>query len=162
DVLPAPLGPMMARISPLRMSKETSVSALTPPKDSETFSTDSRTSPAATSLFPGALMPRFPSRYPSPERQGNTASCDYGRIHDRRSPGRGLPGPSTSCLAQRNERRGWPAFAGHDAERQDAYETHSCRGFQSRLGRDSRHVADLDARRDHPLMSVLERHFGRD
>ena len=38
---------MMARISPLRMSKETSRSALTPPNDSETFSSESSTSPAA-------------------------------------------------------------------------------------------------------------------
>ena len=40
EVLPAPFGPMMARISPLRMSNETSVIAFTPPKASETFSTD--------------------------------------------------------------------------------------------------------------------------
>ncbi len=40
EVLPAPFGPMMARISPLRMSKETSLIAFTPPNDSETFSTD--------------------------------------------------------------------------------------------------------------------------
>ena len=33
DVLPAPFGPMMARISPLRMSKETSLTAFTPPND---------------------------------------------------------------------------------------------------------------------------------
>ena len=36
-VLPAPFGPMMARISCSRTSKETSVSALTPPKRSEMF-----------------------------------------------------------------------------------------------------------------------------
>ena len=40
EVLPAPFGPMMARISPLRMSNETSVIAFTPPKDSDTFSTE--------------------------------------------------------------------------------------------------------------------------
>jgi len=45
DVLPAPFGPMMARISPLRMSKDTSVIAFTPPKASDTFSTASSTSP---------------------------------------------------------------------------------------------------------------------
>ncbi len=44
DVLPAPLGPMMARISPFRMSKDTPRMALTPPNDSDTFSTASRTS----------------------------------------------------------------------------------------------------------------------
>jgi hypothetical protein len=57
DVLPAPLGPMMARISPLRMSKDTPVTALTPPKESDTSSTESSTSPAATSCPVGALIP---------------------------------------------------------------------------------------------------------
>src|SRR5436309_11096758 len=59
EVLPAPFGPMMARISPLRMSKETPLIALTPPKASDTFSTASSTSPATTSGPLGALMPRF-------------------------------------------------------------------------------------------------------
>ena len=40
DDLPAPLGPMMARISPLAMSKLMSVSAFTPPNDRLMFSTD--------------------------------------------------------------------------------------------------------------------------
>src|SRR5262245_35254901 len=44
--LPAPLGPMMARISPLRTSKLTSVNAFTPPNASEMLSTESRTSPS--------------------------------------------------------------------------------------------------------------------
>ena len=60
EVLPAPFGPMMARISPLRMSKETSLTAFTPPNDSETFSTDKSTSPTATSGPLGALMPLSP------------------------------------------------------------------------------------------------------
>src|SRR4051812_21068473 len=42
--LPAPFGPMMARISPRAMSKETSVSAFTPPNARLTFSTASRVS----------------------------------------------------------------------------------------------------------------------
>src|SRR5581483_6350242 len=46
---------MMARTSPLRMSNETSRRARTPPNDSDTFSTESSTSPAAMS-DPGALM----------------------------------------------------------------------------------------------------------
>ena len=37
DVLPAPFGPMMARISPFRMSKETPRIAFTPPNESEMF-----------------------------------------------------------------------------------------------------------------------------
>ena len=45
EVLPAPFGPMMARISPLRISNDTPVTALTPPKERETFSTASSTSP---------------------------------------------------------------------------------------------------------------------
>src|SRR5438046_4364417 len=56
EVLPAPFGPMMARISPLRISKETSTSARTPPNDSDTPSTESSTSPAATSRTDGALI----------------------------------------------------------------------------------------------------------
>src|SRR5690349_11877510 len=56
DVLPAPFGPMIARISPLRMSKETLLTALTPPNESETFSTARSTSPTATSGPPTALM----------------------------------------------------------------------------------------------------------
>src|SRR5688500_4510631 len=58
DVLPAPFGPMIARISPLRMSKETPVLALTPPKASETSSTASSTSLAALLASPGALILR--------------------------------------------------------------------------------------------------------
>ena len=56
EVLPAPFGPMMARISPLRMSNETSLIALTPPNDSDTFSTDSSTSPDRDLASAGALM----------------------------------------------------------------------------------------------------------
>src|SRR5215207_7604265 len=76
EVLPAPFGPMMARISLLRMSKDTSVSAFTPPKPSDTFSTASSTSPLARSgpsgaltspsppLKGGGLMVEPPSRHP--------------------------------------------------------------------------------------------------
>src|SRR6187549_1459916 len=44
DDLPAPLGPMMARISPFAMSKLMSDSAFTPPNERLMFSTASRTS----------------------------------------------------------------------------------------------------------------------
>jgi hypothetical protein len=47
EVLPAPFGPMIARISPLRMSKEISVIAFTPPKASETLRTSMSSSPGA-------------------------------------------------------------------------------------------------------------------
>src|SRR5690606_38418356 len=45
DDLPAPFGPMMARISCSRISKLMSVSAFTPPNDRLLLSTFSRTSP---------------------------------------------------------------------------------------------------------------------
>ena len=47
EVLPAPFGPMMARISPFLTSKEMSVIAFTPPKDSETFLTSISNPPGA-------------------------------------------------------------------------------------------------------------------
>src|SRR3954468_17134287 len=66
EVLPAPFGPMMARISLLRMSNDTSVSAFTPPKASDKFSTASSTSPLARSGPSGALMAQSP---PLPTRR---------------------------------------------------------------------------------------------
>src|SRR5215467_2452253 len=59
EVLPAPFGPIMARISPLRISNETPATALTPPKASDTSSTASSTLPAAISCSLGALMPQL-------------------------------------------------------------------------------------------------------
>src|SRR5215218_8765822 len=56
EVLPAPFGPMMARISPLRMSNDTSLKAFTPPKPRDTFSTASSASPLVTTGESGALM----------------------------------------------------------------------------------------------------------
>src|SRR4051812_32727063 len=56
EVLPAPFGPMMARISPFLTSNDTSRIACTPPNDNDTFSIESRISSAATSLTDGALM----------------------------------------------------------------------------------------------------------
>ena len=47
EVLPAPLGPMIALTSPLRISKDTSEIAFTPPKRKLTFSTASSTSRGA-------------------------------------------------------------------------------------------------------------------
>src|SRR5258708_32979705 len=45
ELLPAPLGPMIARTSCSRTSKDTSCSAFTPPNESETLSTERTTSP---------------------------------------------------------------------------------------------------------------------
>src|SRR5262245_52167440 len=59
EVLPAPFGPIMERISPLRISKETPATALTPPKASDTFSTASSTLPATMSCSLGALIQRL-------------------------------------------------------------------------------------------------------
>ena len=70
EVLPAPFGPMMARISPLRMSNDTSVSAFTPPKPSDTFSTASSTSPLVTTGESGALMASLLTSLPAGEGQG--------------------------------------------------------------------------------------------
>src|SRR5450755_2230263 len=46
ELLPAPLGPMMARISCSRTSRLIPVSAFTPPKEREILSSSSTTSPA--------------------------------------------------------------------------------------------------------------------
>src|SRR5215831_12097924 len=51
ELLPAPLGPMMARISCSRTSKLMSVSALTPPKESEIASSLRTTSPMPRALL---------------------------------------------------------------------------------------------------------------
>ena len=51
--LPAPFGPMMARISPSRMSKEMSVIAFTPPKRRVMFFISIRTGPI---LRPSAVV----------------------------------------------------------------------------------------------------------
>src|SRR4051794_13696150 len=58
DDLPAPFGPMMARTSPLRMSKLTLVSARTPPKRKEMSSTASRTSPSGRPARISGCLPQ--------------------------------------------------------------------------------------------------------
>src|SRR6266436_4275589 len=62
EVLPAPFGPMIARISPLRTSNDTSAIAFTPPNASDTLSTERIASPAAIALPVGDLMWPSPSR----------------------------------------------------------------------------------------------------
>src|SRR4051794_17430491 len=91
EVLPAPLGPMMARISPLRMSNETPVTALTPPNASDTFSTESSTSPAAMPCPAGALIPPLREAYELAARScrtlqdgGNGDWIDVADLHARR------------------------------------------------------------------------------
>src|SRR3974377_2361880 len=97
DVLPAPLGPMMARISPLRMSNETSVTALMPPKESDTLSTASSTSPATTSPPVGALMrPLRGARTPQ-QGQHETAGSSCRPLQDAGARvGLDLAGPGPS------------------------------------------------------------------
>src|SRR2546430_2722447 len=51
ELLPAPLGPMIAQISPRRTSRLTPERAVTPPKESVTSSTFSRTSPIRFGTF---------------------------------------------------------------------------------------------------------------
>src|SRR5487761_2170070 len=60
ELLPAPLGPMMARISCSRTSKVTSCSAFTPPKASEMPSRPRTTPP----IFLPPFKPPPPNRYP--------------------------------------------------------------------------------------------------
>src|SRR5215468_5865581 len=76
EVLPAPFGPIMARISPLRISNETPATALTPPKASDTSSTASSTLPAAISCSLGALMPRL--RNDAPRAAGSPCCLSQG------------------------------------------------------------------------------------
>src|SRR5262245_6143330 len=76
EVLPAPFGPIMARISPLRISNETPATALTPPKASDTSSTASSTLPAAISCSLGALMPRL--RNDAPRAAGSPCCLSHG------------------------------------------------------------------------------------
>src|SRR5579875_308978 len=51
EVLPAPFGPMIARISPLRAWRSTPCSACTPPKARETFCTSRRGAPSSESTI---------------------------------------------------------------------------------------------------------------
>src|SRR5438132_835684 len=145
EVLPAPLGPMMARISPLRMSNETSRIAFTPPNASETFSTASSTCPASTSPD-GALT------YPSPERGGSAAEGRRGGV-------RASPPPDNPLASSRivdlpppggGRERAWPP-------------RRTSRGLLhgSRHRRDL-HVADLQPRGHRALAAVLEGDLGRD
>src|SRR5262250_802688 len=78
EVLPAPFGPIMARISPLRMSNETPATALTPPKASDTFSTASSTLPATMSCSLGALMPRLREYDDATRAAGSLRSFSHG------------------------------------------------------------------------------------
>src|SRR5215831_20981803 len=61
EVLPAPFGPIMARISPPAISKETSVKALTPPNERETFSTERSTLEAPPAALPSKRRPPPPA-----------------------------------------------------------------------------------------------------
>ena len=66
EVLPAPFGPMMARISPLRMSNETSVIAFTPPNDERDVLDRQQHLAGRDRRRPrGALMRAFSMRLPA-------------------------------------------------------------------------------------------------
>src|SRR5688500_17694128 len=127
---------MMARTSPFLMSNDTSRIARTPPNDSDTFSIDSNTSPAAISLGVGALM----ARASPPSFRGGPK----GRARN--------PGPfahaalDSGFAAARHPGMTWRG---------------SCRHLHGRLGRHCRHVADFHPRRDHTLAPVLESHLRR-
>src|SRR5258708_18255672 len=76
EVLPAPFGPMMARISPPEMAKDPSGNALTPPNDNETLSTERSAPPppgggrSARSSGPGGGDSASAPSLPSPSRGG--------------------------------------------------------------------------------------------
>src|SRR5215213_6175749 len=154
EVLPAPFGPMMARISLLRISKDTSVSAFTPPKPSETFSTASSTLPLARSgpsgALSGALM-SLPSPSPSPLQRGRVAS---GASRER---GRGR---SRSPLSRPSLTQGPPS----PAEGGRGQGAPSSRRLlqRRRLNRIGFHIPDRHPRRDNPLAAVLERDLSGD
>src|ERR1043165_6687075 len=84
EVLPAPFGPMIARISPLWISSDTSEIALTPPKASETFSTERIDSPAAISLPVGDLTGLSMRSVPPSPGGGGSARRGRGGVGGRR------------------------------------------------------------------------------
>src|SRR5665647_3424084 len=73
ELLPAPLGPMMARTSCSRTLNEMSVSALTPPKLKEMFLTSRMTSP----IFFVAMMVQcvFSALRDRPQLRGASKLC---------------------------------------------------------------------------------------
>src|SRR6266849_3027074 len=167
EVLPAPFGPMMARISPLRMSKETSTSARTPPNANDTRSTESSTSPAATSRAAGALM-CDPLRsgiresagllWLPPPLRGRSARApraQAGRgVKNRRRESTPLPIPPSQG--------GRGADAARPAPNANASGVWlSCGLLQVAGRRRARlHVADRHAGADHALAAVLEGDLG--
>src|SRR3954469_17671541 len=159
EVLPAPFGPMMARISLLRMSKDTSVSAFTPPNFSDTFSTASSTSPLARSGPSGALMAR-----PLPLPLAGCASSPAGRADS------GEARAGWGC--QRSPVRCWrshprPGCAPRDStlptRGREKVALPSRRLLQRRrLDRVGLHIPDRHPRGDHAFPAVLERDLGGD
>src|SRR5436190_20913855 len=79
ELLPAPFGPMMARISCSRTSKETSVSAFTPPNESDTFSTARITSPTGCAFCVIGGSGGFLRR--GPAEGARVADREVGRDH---------------------------------------------------------------------------------
>src|SRR5213075_2993681 len=133
EVLPAPFGPMIARISPLRTSNETSVIAFTPPNASDTFSTARMVSPAAILSPVGALIAALSQRapIPPPERGRWTPKAPGG-------------GPISKMTPTRHAARGDPPLSGGGGRRTRRHSRRFLhRLFRHRIGL---HVADRDAR----------------
>src|SRR6266581_6048750 len=182
EVLPAPFGPMMARISPLRISKETSTSARTPPNASDTRSTESSTSPAATSRAEGALMlPLHRShgratRRPDPPAQPNPGVPGFDQSYDwSKSETSDLDWRGGSTRRAARCTSGWGEYflrcvciAPHPWPLPSASRGEGNRRRRGSCGllqvagrrRVDLHVADRDARADHALAAVLEGHRG--
>src|SRR5215468_1245741 len=116
EVLPAPFGPIMARISPLRISNETPATALTPPKASDTFSTASSTLPTAISCSLGALMPRPRACDDAPRAAGSPCCLPHGENERIAIAARSC----RSCRFLHRRRRHSPRVADFDASGEHA------------------------------------------
>src|SRR5882762_9177805 len=99
EVLPAPLGPIMARISPPAIAKDTSVNALMPPNERETFSTERRALATPSPLVGegwgggsrgcGPTVPQSPTPTPDPSPQGGGEEKPARAVYDCPSCGVG-------------------------------------------------------------------------
>src|SRR5215210_2175063 len=148
EVLPAPFGPMMARISLLRISKDTSVSAFTPPKPSDTFSTASSTSPLGRGGPSGALMGPSTGATCSLPPCGGEMERGVSALPSERS----ALAPPALPLPTRGR-------GGNVARVQRSSRRPLQRRRLDRIGLD---VANLDSRGDDALAAVLERNLGGD
>src|SRR3954471_15263796 len=93
EVLPAPFGPMMEYSSPSLTPKDTSVSARTPPKRSDTPRTSKALfkRPLRQRDFPRAIYPGVSAHPIRPTAGGPVARGKAPRVHLSPQPGEGAP-----------------------------------------------------------------------